>query len=419
MADKGKKKNKRSTKQQGLLERAVANIQLGGGARNPLEAVRADLISQYGAPAYGRPFDPRDVGPTSPEGAASYGRPYDPRHPGPSLDRPRTATGSQPTGPFGPSVDPLEEYIATLGAVDTGAYTRPYDEAADAARQSHAQGVPVIEGAYGQLGTSLASGQADLQSRIATYQQALQQRAAQAQTQQQQMGTEALSRLQGLGGGGSLTAGLEAGAAGRAGGAAALGTTGGDHLARLAQVYNESSAARQQDVGAAKAAALSNAQNNLGALLGQIGLRRADAQRQAGNDASSQRGQIARLRLDQQQGEQASREKAIEQFIKLTEKAGVAPRDTLQLLGPRATGAAEVVIEAIGKQATPLNRQLAARAVTAKAADWQKEGLDPRAIGAWLDKFYNDEKVLDQNLLARLARANPSLSDLLARGGAS
>lgn len=319
-----------------------------------------------------------------------------------------------------PTQDPLEALLASIPGVDRNAYVAPFDQAESAARSAYEAAVPSIESTYANLQQRLAGNQADFASEQQGVSQGLEQRIAQGLGDVRSTVAPSLADLMDQGGGGSLTAGVEAENAQQL---ANLKVQGGEERAltdRLAQVQSQSAQDRSSDAELAQSAALANASTNLESTLQQIGLGRADAERQFNLDSAQRAAQVADARAQYQA-----------QQLEQMEKLATTPRD--DFIGsweervqrnPLATAAFGEITGAV-KGTGPMAMTQALQQIESglqggvdpvdgeeippgvwKLSDGRKFRLDRDVLAQWIRDYYDDQtRRISPQVLAYLGRA--------------
>ncbi len=193
------------------------------------------------------------------------------------------------------------ELLAALGgAPDKGAYVKPFDEAAARAQAAADASSPTIRDAYLRARAAIEAGQgefASTQSRVAAEAAARQAAGQQAMAQQQAPVLGDLGATFGADTLGSLTGAVGAQAAQQQAGMTETAARQGSLASELAAQQARSSQTRVADSHLGEAGALAAAKGNLNAILNQLGVQRAGAERQFANDAQAydmQRAQFAR-----------------------------------------------------------------------------------------------------------------------------
>lgn len=439
MAKKDDKKKKKDSPEETRLahQNALVLRKKKNTPINPFTDATRDDLRGSGRPGRGSPINvpmaqqggvaartsPGLTLPIDPSGLFREGeRGFANQNPAPAGMTPGATLGAgAPGAASAAQLDPIEQYIASLGAIDPSMYTRPFDDAAARARAAHAAGVPAINDAYGGLQSALQRGQQDLQGRYAGYQQALQQRQQGLVQQTQQRGADSAAEAAAWGVGGGLAQGLQAGSDGRAAAIAAQGASGADFMARQAQIAQESAAARGAEAGFAKSAALSTAQNNLSSILEQIGLKRTGAEQQAASDMAGRQQQIAQLRMQRDQAAAKAQAEAPLNQLKMLETLsrisgrGATGLDRFNALlpmrqqqAPKAVAAMLDLIENTPGKGALGRAQAQAMLDAGRGQELAAEGVDPKMVLAWLDEYYNDQPTGEADLQALLAQLVPN-----------
>lgn len=308
----------------------------------------------------------------------------------------------------------LQSAIAAsrLSLPDRNSYLAPYVQAEAAANESFNAGKGVITGAFGELRGDLDRNQSEFvaDQGAVDQQQAMERRLIAAQ--------EAESfKPSGL----SQDLGLAPGLAQEQALLSALsqqGATAADNLAdRMTASQAQDFKSRQEGVGHSEASAMANAQNNLQALLGKIGLSKADAERQYTNDVNAIQQQnqaneraIRDQFLAQQQQQMADMERFEKQQLKLLKDSETDPwdgdiLDTRLQANPVAMG--QFFLPLIQDFGGPRNARTGA-ALKAQLDDYltafQEEtgrSLDKATISKWIDDYYSNRRVIDENKFVR------------------
>ena len=291
-------------------------------------------------------------------------------------------------------------------------YMAPFDQAETAANASAEAGRGVIGSAYDELGTDLETNQAE----FGADQAAIAERQARERRLMEQE-TARNSNPSGL----ARELGVAGDLEGEQGLLDALSSQGNQSADNLTQRMEQSQAqdfnSRVEGVGASEAAALANTQANLQALLGQIGLGRADAQRQHASDAAGiQRQnadaarQIRQEFQDQQQQEQQDQDDWRNEQAGLLKGAEEDPWDGEAFdrrveANPKATSFFMSMIDDLGGKR---NRRTAAKAKgeldnylqqyreEAVKAKVTPTNFNKKVLLDWIDDYFSDRRIINE-----------------------
>ena len=291
-------------------------------------------------------------------------------------------------------------------------YMAPFDQAETAANASAEAGRGVIGGAYDELEGDLAQNQAE----FAADQAAIADRQARERRLMEQE-TARNSNPSGL----ARELGVAGDLEGEQGLLDALSSQGNQSADSLTQRMEQSQAqdfnSRVEGVGASEAAALANTQANLQALLGQIGLGRADAQRQHTSDAAGIQRQnadaartIRQEFQDQQQQEQQDQDDWRNEQAGLLKGAEEDPWDGEAFdrraeANPKATSFFMTMIDDLGGKR---NRRTAAKAKgeldnylqqyreEAVKAKVTPTNFNRKVLLDWIDDYFSDRRIINE-----------------------
>ena len=291
-------------------------------------------------------------------------------------------------------------------------YMAPFDQAETAANASAEAGRGVIGGAYDELEGDLAQNQAE----FAADQAAIADRQARERRLMEQE-TARNSNPSGL----ARELGVAGDLEGEQGLLDALSSQGNQSADSLTQRMEQSQAqdfnSRVEGVGASEAAALANTQANLQALLGQIGLGRADAQRQHTSDAAGIQRQnadaartIRQEFQDQQQQEQQDQDDWRNEQAGLLKGAEEDPWDGEAFdrrveANPKATSFFMSMIDDLGGKR---NRRTAAKAKgeldnylqqyreEAVKAKVTPTNFNRKVLLDWIDDYFSDRRIINE-----------------------
>lgn len=214
----------------------------------------------------------------------------------------------------------IDKFISQLPTIDRNQYVKPYDDATAAARWTAAEADNSIKANYKGLGGTLDRLEGDW--RVQTNDDMADMKAAHQQllAENQKFQQAGMNSLQAQGVTTPELMAQSAQAGGEQQAALHANVANNEGTARAFQrIQEQSMRERQADVPAMQAASSANASNNLQALLQQIGMGKAEAEREFAQDSAQRQQEIAKMRLD---AEMALQEAAAQ---------GADPREILDL----------------------------------------------------------------------------------------
>jgi hypothetical protein len=266
----------------------------------------------------------------------------------------------------------LAALFASMPGIDKNSYVGPYDQAMAQARSVHGEAVPAIQAIFGQLGGRLGGLQGDCNQQADAAQGAAK---AEDATQLDALKAAAMSELtklraQGVDVGHLL--GTTAAAGGeQVGNLASNQALGQGALDRAQQLQQMSMNERQADVPAMEASGLSTAQNNLNALLSQLGFGRAGAERDYNTDVAAREAEKQRVTQDFISARQQAEAEAQERAFRESERAQDRSWQQQDRAEERAWKAQE-------RRWTVEDREKAAREKVQKERKEAQKAADPR-----------------------------------------
>jgi hypothetical protein len=309
-------------------------------------------------------------------------------------------------------------------------YTKPFDDARAQSYTTYAEAVPTLNNIYDDLQGGLKqqraaqlAEQASARKQAGAEQSAMMQQAAALTT------PTALARELGI-------AGPESAAGQQAAADKAFMALRGADAAQVGRQLEEADASaaagRREDAEALRSGSLSNAKNNLDALLNQIGLGKAQAERQYAQDANETRAannaaqqQYAQLKDQLQRNQLESMKQAEQMWADQNEKFAQAASttgrqqwemqlDDIQARYPRSAKAMLDIIEAAGSGPTARAKAMQLLSENASALKSGKmmdgEGnvqyggkpVGVESVRKWLQQFYDEGEYVDPEQYARL-----------------